>query len=393
MKKVILKNNKTISIIRQHPWIFSGAIHKKDEGIQEGDLVYVYDSSDVPLGFGQYHNASIAVRILSFGASEFVPTFWHSKFEAALHLRKSLGLGRESETNAYRLIHGEGDGLSGLIVDIYDDVAVIQTHTVGMHRCINQISNAITSLYGENIKHIYNKSKESLPKAYSQNINNSFLLGNKEEVIIKENHILFNINVVTGQKTGFFLDQRENRALLTRLARSKTVLNTFCYTGGFSLYALLSGAKKVVSVDSSKKALEELQKNIELNDLGNANHMALEADVIPFLKDLTSDEFDIIILDPPAFAKSLEKRHNAIQAYKRINVLAMQKIKSGGFLLTFSCSQVVTEELFYHTIVAAGIESQRTIRVIRKLSQGPDHPVSLFHPEGSYLKGLVLEII
>jgi len=393
MKKVILKNNKTISIIRQHPWIFSGAIHKKDEGIQEGDLVYVYDSSDVPLGFGQYHNASIAVRILSFGASEFVPTFWHSKFEVALHLRKSLGLGWESETNAYRLIHGEGDGLSGLIVDIYDDVAVIQTHTVGMHRCINQISNAIISLYGENIKHIYNKSKESLPKAYSQNINNSFLLGNKEEVIIKENHILFNINIVTGQKTGFFLDQRENRALLTRLARSKTVLNTFCYTGGFSLYALLGGAKKVVSVDSSKKALEELQKNIELNDLGNANHMALEADVIPFLKDLTSDEFDIIILDPPAFAKSLEKRHNAIQAYKRINVLAMQKIKSGGFLLTFSCSQVVTEELFYHTIVAAGIESQRTIRVIRKLSQGPDHPVSLFHPEGSYLKGLVLEVI
>lgn len=393
MKKVILKNNKTISIIRQHPWIFSGAIHKKDEGIQEGDLVYVYDSSDVPLGFGQYHNASIAVRILSFGASEFVPTFWHSKFEAALHLRKSLGLGRKSETNAYRLIHGEGDGLSGLIVDIYDDVAVIQTHTVGMHRCINQISNAITSLYGENIKHIYNKSKESLPKAYSQNINNSFLLGNKEEVIIKENDILFNINIVIGQKTGFFLDQRENRALLTRLARSKTVLNTFCYTGGFSLYALLGGAKKVVSVDSSKKALEELQKNIELNDLGNANHMALEADVIPFLKDLTSDEFDIIILDPPAFAKSLEKRHNAIQAYKRINVLAMQKIKSGGFLLTFSCSQVVTEELFYHTIVAAGIESQRTIRVIRKLSQGPDHPVSLFHPEGSYLKGLVLEVI
>jgi len=392
LPKVILHQNKTFSIKRQHPWIFSGAILKKDHKISDGDMVDVYDEQGQFLGFGHFHLGSIAVKILSFGTKHFTDKFWKTRLSEAFQSRQKLLSAGLVISNAYRLVHGESDGLPGLIVDIYGDVAVIQCHTIGMHRHIEQIVEALEAIDQLKLNSIFDKSCDSLPTEYARQVGNKFIKGNEGFPQITENELLYEINVVQGQKTGFFLDQRDNRLLVKELSQSRSVLNAFCYTGGFSLSALKGNASKVVSIDSSAKAMELLERNLHLNDLQGDRHQSHTEDVISYFKQIKDHDFDLIILDPPAFAKTLAKRHTAIQAYKRLNLGAILKIKCPGFLFTFSCSQVVTEELFYSAVVAAGIESGKRIKIIKRLSQAPDHPVSLFHPEGSYLKGLLLEI-
>jgi len=392
LPKVILHQNKTFSIKRQHPWIFSGAILKKDHKISDGDMVDVYDEQGQFLGFGHFHLGSISVKILSFGIKHFSDKFWKTRLSEAFQSRQKLLSAGLLISNAFRLAHGESDGLPGLIIDIYRDVAVIQCHTIGMHRHIEQIVEALEAIDQLKLNSIFDKSCDSLPTEYARQVGNKFIKGNEGFPQITENELLYEINVVQGQKTGFFLDQRDNRLLVKELSQSRSVLNAFCYTGGFSLSALKGNASKVVSIDSSAKAMELLERNLHLNDLQGDRHQSLTEDVISYFKQIKDHDFDLIILDPPAFAKTLAKRHTAIQAYKRLNLGAMLKIKCPGFLFTFSCSQVVTEELFYSAVVAAGIESGKRIKIIKRLSQAPDHPVSLFHPEGSYLKGLLLEI-
>jgi 23S rRNA (cytosine1962-C5)-methyltransferase len=392
LPKVILHQNKTFSIKRQHPWIFSGAILKRDHKISDGDMVDVYDEQGQFLGFGHFHLGSIAVKILSFGTKHFSDKFWKTRLLEAFQSRQKLLSAGLVISNAYRLVHGESDGLPGLIIDIYKDVAVIQCHTIGMHRQIEQIIEALEAIDQLKLNSIFDKSCDSLPTEYARQVGNKFIKGNEGFPQITENELLYEINVVQGQKTGFFLDQRDNRLLVKELSQSRSVLNAFCYTGGFSLSALKGNASKVVSIDSSAKAMELLERNLHLNDLQGDRHQSHTEDVISYFKQIKDHDFDLIILDPPAFAKTLAKRHTAIQAYKRLNLGAMLKIKCPGFLFTFSCSQVVTEELFYSAVVAAGIESGKRIKIIKRLSQAPDHPVSLFHPEGSYLKGLLLEI-
>ncbi|MFZ1516468.1 MAG: class I SAM-dependent rRNA methyltransferase [Saprospiraceae bacterium] len=392
LQKVILHQNKTFSIKRQHPWIFSGAILKKDHKISDGDMVDVFDEQGQFLGFGHFHLGSIAVKMLSFGSKHFTDKFWKVRLLEAFQSRQKLISAGLIPSNAYRLVHGESDGLPGLIIDVYKDVAVIQCHTIGMHRHIDQIVEAIKSVNQLVINSVFDKSCDSLPTEYARLVGNKFILGNEGLPQITENELLYEINIVQGQKTGFFLDQRDNRLLVKVLSQSRTVLNAFCYTGGFSLSALRGGATRVVSIDSSAKAMELLEHNLQLNNLQDGRHQSQTEDVISYFKQIKDHEFDLIILDPPAFAKTLAKRHTAIQAYKRLNLGAILKIKCPGYLFTFSCSQVVTEELFYSAVVAAGIESGKRIKIIKRLSQAPDHPVSLFHPEGSYLKGLLLEI-
>jgi 23S rRNA (cytosine1962-C5)-methyltransferase len=386
-----IKKGKELSLHRNHPWVFSGAITFLPENIEDGDLVEVLSYNQTFLGIGHYQGGgSIAVRILSFSKKTIDITFWQEKISNAFHYRRSLGL-LDDDTNTYRLIHGEGDGIPGLIIDIYKNIAVIQCHSIGIYRAAGQISEALIASLGESLDTVYLRCKDTLPEQYSQNISDMFLKGYQESTIVKENNIHFKINVVTGQKTGFFLDQRENRDLVSRYAEGKTVLNCFCYTGGFSLYALVAGATEVVSVDISQKAVDLMDENIGINKF-NGKHISHCANVMTYLNNEDIPQYDIVIVDPPAFAKSLHKRHNAVQAYKRLNALAFKKVKSGGFLFTFSCSQVVGTQLFYDTIVAAGIETGKNIRVVKSLSQGPDHPINLFHPEGHYLKGLLLYV-
>lgn len=389
LKNIKLSKGKEINLQRKHPWIFSGAIRIFDPGMEDGDLVQIFDFQENYLGFGHFHNGSIAVKILGFAPEIYSKDFFRNKLLAALNLRQSLSL-PDAQTNCYRWIHGEGDGLPGLIIDVYDQLVVIQCHTIGMHRLIEELAESVASVLPGKILTIVDKSKECLPLEYAKRIENTILRGSLSEFICSENGIHFMVDPLSGQKTGFFLDQRENRQLLAQYAPGKNLLNVFCYTGGFSLYALKNGAKQVTSIDASKRAIEGLEKNLELNKMNFQHHYSVCDDAIHFLKNIGDQSYDLIILDPPAFAKSINKRHQAIQAYKRINELAMRGIQQGGLLFTFSCSQVVSEELFYNTIVAAGIESGRKARVLHRLSQGPDHPVSLFHPEGSYLKGLVI---
>lgn len=393
LRDITVHKSKCHSILRKHPWIFSGAIKSKPQDLQEGELVYVHDDSGRRLGFGYYQNNSISIKLLSFGEEKYNPdSFWNILISNAFNLRATLGLIGNSDTNAYRLIHGEADGAPGLIIDIYDDTAVLQCHSQGIYNNIHLIAEALQNIYPNAIRHIYNKSKDTLPSSPSHTLNNYFIVGNKAKVNIIENGICFEINLLDGQKTGFFLDQRENRQLLRKYSKNKNVLNTFSYTGGFSLNALKGEATSVQSIDSSSKALEQLTVNLQINNYSKSAHQSHCLDVIPFLNNLVEDYFDIIVLDPPAFAKNISKRHNAIQAYKRINLAAINKIKKGGLLFTFSCSQVVTEDFFYSTLMAAGIESKRNVQLLHKLHQAPDHPVSIFHPEGSYLKGAVLFI-
>ena len=383
LPKVILKSGKEKSIQRRHPWIFSGAVYGVSRKINDGEMVDVVDSKNNHLGTGYFSDkGSIVVRILTFGEETFSDNFWAAKLQSAWYLRTQI-LDFEV-TNAFRVIHGEGDGISGLIIDYYDKNWVIQAHSTGVFLQMEQIAEAIKSNFPDYCETIYCKSSGTLPNTGTD----YFLFGNKVEAVAKENNILFSVNWVEGQKTGFFLDQRENRKLLGEFSKDKKVLNTFCYTGGFSIYAMNAGAELVTSVDISQKAVDLAASNMELN-FPNANHKAVADDVFNFMKE-NHQIYDVIVLDPPAFAKSIKSKHTATQAYKRLNIAGLKALAPNGILFTFSCSQVIDDVLFYNTIAAAAIETGRNIRVLHKLEQGPDHPTNIYHPEGHYLKGLVL---
>ena len=387
MLKIFLKPKKDEALYRKHPWIFSGAIRKIEGDAQDGERAAVHNSRGQYVATGHYHNGSIAVRILSFEKTNLDQNFWEERLENAKAYRKQLGLPK-ALTNCYRLIHGEGDGLPGLIIDVYGETVVMQCHSIGMHREREYIVEALKKLLPE-IKAIYDKSSEALPERYAASMQDGYIFGKSAPAEVNENGHRFFVDWETGQKTGFFLDQRDNRQKLNNYVKDKKVLNAFCYSGGFSVYAQQAGAAEVHSIDASKKAMEWTDKNIALNPT-DISHQSIIGSVLEYLK--SCDLYDVMVIDPPAFAKTISKRHNAVQGYKRLNAMAMEKITSGGILFTFSCSQVIDSQLFYNTIVAAAIESGRKMRVMHHLSQPADHPVNIFHPEGSYLKGLVLRI-
>jgi len=386
---VVLQAGREASLKRNHHWIFSGAIKQTLDQPREGDLVRILSSHQDLLGYGHYSPSNITVRILQFGPQDFTPNFWFEKLSAAWRLRNALELTSSESTNTYRLVHGEGDGLPGLIIDLYGQHAVIQCHTLGMLHNIQFIADALKELYGSKLETIYNKSKESLVQSASS-LENGFLMGHQTETVVRENNHSFWVNWVTGQKTGFFLDQRENRQLLGSMCKGKSVLNLFSYTGGFSIYALSNGAAQVDSVDVSSTAVDLLNRNISIIKSETIRHQSFLRPVNDFIQDC--DTYDIIICDPPAFAKSLNKRHQALIGYKNLNAKVLRKVKSGGFLFTFSCSQVMDRELFQQTILAAALETGRKVKILQHLSQGPDHPINIYHPEGSYLKGLLLYV-
>lgn len=388
--RIFLKKGKEFSIQRFHPWIFSGAIQKMEGDTTDGCWVEVLDFKSTTLGFGHYQNGSIAVRMLSFSAQPPGENFWAEKLNRAFKTRIASGL-PSATTNAFRLIHGEGDGLPGLIIDWYDGVAVVQAHSVGMHNDRHQIAAGLQKNL-EGLKAIYYKSQSTLPGKMRDADQDEYLLGmGIVPHIVLEYGNKFYIDWEEGQKTGFFLDQRENRKLLADFSKGKNVLNTFCYTGGFSIYALNAAAAVVHSVDSSQKAIDLTQKNLDLNGFSPNLHQCFAVDTFDFIKD-KQDFYDVIVLDPPAFAKHRDARHQAVRGYQRLNSEAMRIIRAGGILFTFSCSQVVDRQLFYDTIVSAAIQAGRQIKVLHHLSQPADHPVSIFHPEGEYLKGLVLYV-
>jgi len=386
--KIFLQKGKEHSLRRKHHWVFSGAIARHEEGILPGNLVSVYSSRNEFLGIGHFAQGSIMVRILSFEEREIDVEFWKEKLGQAYAVRKALQLTDQEDTTIYRLVHGEGDGLPGLIIDYYQGTAVIQAHTLGMHAQVPQITEALKLLYKSSLEGVFDKSAETLPKSGEQ-VENTWIWGKAKSAVVKEYGASYAIDWEKGQKTGFFIDQRENRKLVAEYAKEKKVLNTFCYSGGFSVLALLEGAKEVHSIDISPKAIALTEENIALNGGGEGKHKSIVADVVKYIRDI-GDDYDMIVLDPPAFAKNLNARHNAVQAYKRLNAEALKKIKKGGILVTFSCSQVVDKQLFTHTLTAAALESNRNVRILHQLSQPPDHPISSFHPETEYLKGLVL---
>ncbi len=387
--RIILKKDKDQSLYRKHPWVFSGAIDLVDDELKDGDLVSVLDSKQKLLGIGHFQHATIAVRILSFQDSIIDADFFYLKLQQSYATRISLGL--LSRTNSiFRICHGEGDGLPGLIVDFYAGVAVVQCHTLGMYKQITAIKEALIKVIDKQLVAIYCKSKEALHGI--DRVEDGYLHGScSVPHAALENEIMYHIDWINGQKTGFFIDQRENRTLLGRYATNKKVLNTFCYSGGFSLQALNKGATLVHSLDSSKKAIELTDQNLNLNSF-RGKHVSVIADAMDYIKDLPED-FDVIVLDPPAFAKHRDKRHQAIQGYKRLNAHAIRQIKSGGIIFTFSCSQVVDKALFTHTVIAAAIEAGREVKILEQLHQPADHPISAFHPEGEYLKGLVIQVL
>ena len=379
-----LKPGKERPLQRFHPWIFSGAIAHITGNPTNGELVFVKDSKGKTLATAHYQEGSIQARILSFSEKRIDQSFWEESLAGCFRMRKDIGL-PDANTNIFRLVHGEGDHLPGLVVDIYGSTAVLQCHSHGMYLSRNEIAAAIVNASEQTILNVYDKSAESLGLDQP----GSFLIGNEVEEELIENGHRFLVDFQQGQKTGFFIDQRENRALLGRYSSGRKVLNAFCYSGGFSVYALHAGAIKVDSIDSSQKAIELTYQNIEKNAGIDSRHKAIQADVPEWLKT-NQEKYDLIVLDPPAFAKHTDARHRAVQAYKRLNRNAMEQIAPGGILFTFSCSQVVDASLFRHTITAAAIESGREISILHQMSQGPDHPVNVFHPEGEYLKGLVL---
>lgn len=388
--KIILKKGKEFSIRRFHPWIFSGAIQNIEGEVLDGTWVEVRDSKSSLLGFGHYQHGSIAVRMLAFGDQPVPADFWAGRFLAAWNTRQRSGL-PSAVTNCFRLVHGEGDGLPGLIIDYYDGAAVVQAHSVGMHNDRFHIAAALREAM-PGIKTIYYKSQGTLPRKTRDKDDDEYLLGmGVVPHIVLENNQKFYIDWEEGQKTGFFIDQRDNRRLLADFSKDKIVLNTFCYTGGFSVYALQGGATLVHSVDSSEKAVQLTRKNLELNGFDANLHTCYAADTFDFLKD-RQDQYDVIVLDPPAFAKHRDARHQAVKGYQRLNAEAIRTVRKGGIIFTFSCSQVVDRQLFYDTIVSAAIQAGRTMKVLHHLSQPADHPVSIFHPEGEYLKGLVLYV-
>ena len=389
--QVILKKGRDISLLRFHPWVFSGGIHKIDDSISDGQWVSVANASGKILGHGHYQNGSIAIRMLSFGPDVPTATIYTEKISAAYTLRHRAGL-ISNETNAFRLIHGEGDGLPGLIIDYYDGVAVVQAHSLGMDKDRSLIAESLKQVLQEKLTAVYYKSKSTLPGKARDDQQDAYLSGmSGVPHVILEHGNKFYVDWEEGQKTGFFLDQRENRKLLGEFSAGKKVLNTFCYTGGFSVYSLKAGAEFVHSVDASEKAIDLTRKNLELNGFDSNANACYAEDTFEFLKD-KKDVYDLIILDPPAFAKHRDARHQAMKGYQRLNSEAMKAIKSGGIIFTFSCSQVVDRQLFYDTVSSAAILAGREVKVLHQLTQPPDHPVSMFHPEGEYLKGLVLYV-
>lgn len=390
-KKIFLKQGKEESLKRFHPWIFSGAIQRFESEPEEGEVVDVYTSSKEYIATGHFQIGSIAVRVLSFTKREINRDFWKEKLAIAYDVRKCICVACNPQNNTYRLVHGEGDNLPGLIIDIYGKTAVMQAHSPGMHYSRNELASALIEVMGGTIENIYYKSETTLPYKAGLGQENGFIYGGSNDNIAMENGLKFHVDWLKGQKTGFFVDQRENRALLERYAKDRTVLNMFCYTGGFSFYAMRGGARLVHSVDSSAKAVELTEQNVELNFPGDQRHKAYAEDAFKFL-DRMGDNYDLIILDPPAFAKHKDALRNALQGYKRLNAKAFAKIKHGGILFTFSCSQVVTKENFRNAVFTAAAISGRSVRILHQLTQPADHPVNIYHPEGEYLKGLVLYV-
>ena len=386
-----LKRGKEESLRRFHPWVFSGAIHQTDSDLEEGDIVRVVTSTGEFIAVGHYQQGSIAVRVLSFSDVAIDDAYWESRLRSALGMRQAIGLADSPTNNTYRLVHGEGDHLPGLIIDVYGKTAVMQAHSIGMHLCRKQIAVQLVKVMGERLQHVYYKSETTLP--YME-LENGFLYGGSNDNVALENGLKFYVDWLRGQKTGFFVDQRENRLLLQQYARGRRVLNMFCYTGGFSFYAMRGGAELVHSVDSSAKAIELTNRNVELNFPGDQRHEAFCEDAFKYMDNVPADNvpYDLVVLDPPAFAKHRGALHNALKGYTRLNQKAMQIIAPGGILFTFSCSQVVTKDNFRNAVFTAAALARRKVRILHQLHQPADHPINIYHPEGEYLKGLVLYV-
>ena len=390
-KQVYLKKGKEESLKRFHPWIFSGALSHIDSGVEEGDLVRVITKDGSFIALGHYQTGSIAVRVLSFEDRPIDDDFWRSRLESALRMRIAIGIADGINGNIYRLVHGEGDNLPGLIIDCYGKTAVMQAHSVGMHRCRKIISRILLEVMGSRIENIFYKSETTLPLYDDLGEENGFMYGGNADDVAVENGLKFHIDWLKGQKTGFFIDQRENRSLLEKYASGRSVLNMFCYTGGFSVYAMRGGAKLVHSVDSSAKAIELARSNVEMNFPGDKRHEAFDEDAFKFL-DEHDEKYDLIVLDPPAFAKHRSALHNALKGYIRLNLKGLQRIQPGGILFTFSCSQAVNKDQFRAAVFTAAAQAHRRVRILHQLHQPADHPINIYHPEGEYLKGLVLYI-
>ena len=390
-KNVYLKKGKEESLKRFHPWVFSGAISHADNGIEEGETVRVITAAGQYIATGHWQVGSIAVRVLSFNDVAIDDAYWHNRLKAALDMRLSIGIADNPDNNTYRLVHGEGDSLPGLVIDCYGKTAVMQAHSVGMHVCRETIARQLMEVMDGRIENVFYKSETTLPFKADLGQENGFLFGRSDDNVAVENGLKFHVDWLRGQKTGFFVDQRENRSLLEHYAKGKTVLNMFCYTGGFSFYAMRGQAKLVHSVDSSAKAIELTNANVNLNFPGDSRHEAFCEDAFKFL-DAADGKYDLIVLDPPAFAKHRGALHNALKGYTRLNVKALQRIKKGGILFTFSCSQVVTKDNFRNAVFTAAAMSGRNVRILHQLHQPADHPINIYHPEGEYLKGLVLYV-
>ena len=399
MTKIILKKGREESLRRFHPWVFSGAVAEIQGNPMEGDIVAVYASDGTFLAHGHYQIGSIAVRVLSFDSDVLSPDFWEIMLSRALQVRISCGLHKDgdvADTNCYRLVHGEGDNLPGLIIDYYDGVCVMQAHSVGMFRAKKQIADALRKVYGPVLKAVYDKSSGTAPYKAGLELIDGYLYKrddfNENELVVLENGHKFMVNWTEGQKTGFFLDQRENRALVGKLSEGRNVLNLFCYTGGFSIYALAAGATHVDSVDSSKKAMAMVDRNVRLNGFDESKHTSLCCDAIDYLRDVPEGKYDLMIVDPPAFAKHRGALKNALRAYQRLNAAAISKVAPGGFVFTYSCSQVVDKEAFALAVFSAAAQCGRSVRILDRLNQPCDHSVNIYHPEGEYLKGLLLYV-
>ena len=389
-KNLYLKRGKDASLLRYHPWVFSGAVARMDDGLTEGEIVRVLDVNGSFLALGHFQVGSIVVRILSFEDQVIDGTFWRKRLSQALAVRRSLGLQRE-DNDIYRLVHGEGDAMPGLVIDVYGKAAVMQAHSVGMHLCRMDVAEALSDVMGQTLEAVYYKSDTTLPYKANLENENGYLIGGNAAAIAVENGLKFHIDWLKGQKTGFFVDQRENRSLLEHYAKGRKVLNMFCYTGGFSVYALRGGASEVHSVDSSERAIEVTDSNVALNFPDVKHHKSYAEDAFKYLQNMNSD-YDLIVLDPPAFAKHKDALRNALKGYTRLNAKAFEKIKPGGILFTFSCSQAVNKEQFRLAVFTAAAQSGRFVRILHQLHQPADHPINIYHPEGEYLKGLVLYV-
>ena len=390
-RKVYLRKGKEQSLDRFHPWVFSGAIAHVDDGVDEGEVVNVFSSDGRFIAVGHYQIGSISVRVLSFDDCDIDSEFWSASLKGALEMRIALGLADSSAGDTYRLVHGEGDFLPGLVIDVYGKTAVMQAHSVGMHMMRNDIARELMAVMGGRIYNIYYKSETTLPFKAELGQEDGFICGGSADNVAVENGLKFYVDWLKGQKTGFFIDQRDNRSLLEHYSAGRNVLNMFCYTGGFSVYAMRGGAASVHSVDSSAKAIELTEKNVELNFPSHERHAAYCEDAFKYL-DKVADKYNLIILDPPAFAKHRGALHNALKGYTRLNAKALEKIQPGGILFTFSCSQVVTKDNFRNAVFTAATVARRKVRILHQLHQPADHPINIYHPEGEYLKGLVLYV-